>query len=60
MSKTKRNHRQLQAALERVPDEAYWSAETKRLPDVRKRANAEWDAMDDFGNLPDGWEYVGC
>lgn len=26
-------------------------------PEIKARADAEWEAMDERGNLPEGWEY---
>ena len=28
-------------------------------PHIKRRADAEWEAMDERGNLPEGWVYRG-
>lgn len=55
-----RTHKALQAALiqDRTPE---WvptmMLESHLTPEIKRRAAAEWAAMDDRGQLPEGWTY---
>ena len=57
MTRTKQTARLLAYAIAR--QNAALTGPHKSTPEIRARAAAEWAAMDDWGRLPDGWEYEG-
>jgi hypothetical protein len=43
--------------LEAVDDPADLYSRFRNTPEIIARAAAEWDAMDENGRLPDGWQW---
>lgn len=43
--------------IELEPDAGDWFARPRNDPAIKRRAAAEWAAMDAEGRLPEGWTY---